>query len=333
MRATIKMIAERAGVSIGTVDRVLHDRPYVKEEVRQRVLEAMEELDYHPNRVASALATSGVARHFAIVQPVWRSYVGDAIAAGVEKFRRDRQDYNVSVSVHPYPQGETEACAAGAGPPGGGGPGHRPVRRRLPPDPGEAGRPGGAERVPVVTFNSDIAGGRRLCLRGGGRPPAPAGWPGRSPPSSSGPGTGCCWCTPTTATPATRAGRTASWSGWGSGAWTPGPPAGWRRPTTTTARPSPPCPPPWRRSRSSGTSTWPTGPSPPAWRRWSGRAGPGGCGSWPTTTAPETADLPAPGPAGLRHRPGSGLSEPQGPGAALRRRGGAPPPRPGRCQT
>ena len=39
MRATIKMIAERAGVSIGTVDRVLHDRPYVKEEVRRRVLE------------------------------------------------------------------------------------------------------------------------------------------------------------------------------------------------------------------------------------------------------------------------------------------------------
>lgn len=59
MRATIKMIAERAGVSIGTVDRVLHDRPYVKEEVRRRVLEVMEELDYQPNRVASALATSG----------------------------------------------------------------------------------------------------------------------------------------------------------------------------------------------------------------------------------------------------------------------------------
>ena len=38
MRATIKMIAERAGVSIGTVDRVLHNRPYVKAEVRERVL-------------------------------------------------------------------------------------------------------------------------------------------------------------------------------------------------------------------------------------------------------------------------------------------------------
>ena len=50
MRTTIKMIAERAGVSIGTVDRVLHDRPYVKAEVRERVLRVMEELDYHPNQ-------------------------------------------------------------------------------------------------------------------------------------------------------------------------------------------------------------------------------------------------------------------------------------------
>ena len=48
MRATIKMIAERAGVSIGTVDRVLHDRPYVKEEVRRRVLEVMENKHYEP---------------------------------------------------------------------------------------------------------------------------------------------------------------------------------------------------------------------------------------------------------------------------------------------
>ena len=45
MRATIKMIAEKAGVSIGTVDRVLHDRPYVKAEVRERVLQVMEELE------------------------------------------------------------------------------------------------------------------------------------------------------------------------------------------------------------------------------------------------------------------------------------------------
>ena len=165
MRATIKMIAERAGVSIGTVDRVLHNRPYVKEEVRRRILEVMEELDYHPNRVASALATSGLARRFAIIQPEWESYVGEAMAAGVERFRRDRQDYNVAVDVHPYRQGDTAACLrlleelpgtvqgialCAADCP--------PVREKLE----ELER----RRVPVVTFNSDIAGGKRLCFVG-----------------------------------------------------------------------------------------------------------------------------------------------------------------------
>ena len=40
-RPTIQMVAELAGVSRGTVDRVLNDRPHVNEEVRQRVLEAL----------------------------------------------------------------------------------------------------------------------------------------------------------------------------------------------------------------------------------------------------------------------------------------------------
>ena len=40
-RPTIQMVAELAGVSRGTVDRVLNDRPHVNEEVRRRVLEAM----------------------------------------------------------------------------------------------------------------------------------------------------------------------------------------------------------------------------------------------------------------------------------------------------
>lgn len=40
------------------------------------------------NRVASALATSGMARHFAIIQPTWESYVGEAMAAGVRSSGR-----------------------------------------------------------------------------------------------------------------------------------------------------------------------------------------------------------------------------------------------------
>ena len=111
MRATIKMIAERAGVSIGTVDRVLHDRPYVKAEVRERVLQVLEELDYHPNRMASALATSGTPRHLALVQPEWeKGYVQDEMEAGVTRFLEEYRDYNVTLDVRTYAREDEAAC-------------------------------------------------------------------------------------------------------------------------------------------------------------------------------------------------------------------------------
>ena len=52
---TIREVAERAGVSLATVSRVLNGHPYVADDVRDRVLEAIEQLDYRPNRVAQRL--------------------------------------------------------------------------------------------------------------------------------------------------------------------------------------------------------------------------------------------------------------------------------------
>lgn len=52
----IKDIAERAGVSVGTVDRVLHDRPNVSKPARDKVEKALKEMNYQPNVYASALA-------------------------------------------------------------------------------------------------------------------------------------------------------------------------------------------------------------------------------------------------------------------------------------
>ena len=51
----IKDIAERAGVSVGTVDRVLHNRPNVSPKALEKVNKALEEMDYKPNMYASAL--------------------------------------------------------------------------------------------------------------------------------------------------------------------------------------------------------------------------------------------------------------------------------------
>ena len=46
---TIKDIAKRAGVGTTTVSRVLNDHPYVSEDKRQKVLNAIDELDYRRN--------------------------------------------------------------------------------------------------------------------------------------------------------------------------------------------------------------------------------------------------------------------------------------------
>jgi len=52
---TIKEVAKAAGVSTATVSRVLADKPYVRPEIRQRVLQVVDDLDYSPNRVARSL--------------------------------------------------------------------------------------------------------------------------------------------------------------------------------------------------------------------------------------------------------------------------------------
>jgi len=52
---TLKDVAEHAGVSYATVSRVLANKPHIREETRQRVLRAVKEVGYRPNRVARSL--------------------------------------------------------------------------------------------------------------------------------------------------------------------------------------------------------------------------------------------------------------------------------------
>ena len=55
-RVRIKDIADKVGVSTGTVDRVLHNRGNVAADVKKRIMDAVEELGYERNHLASALA-------------------------------------------------------------------------------------------------------------------------------------------------------------------------------------------------------------------------------------------------------------------------------------
>lgn len=65
---TIKEIAELAGVSIGTVDRVIHDRGRVSTATKDKILAIMEARGYRKNIVASQLSNSRIAR-LAVILP------------------------------------------------------------------------------------------------------------------------------------------------------------------------------------------------------------------------------------------------------------------------
>ena len=58
MKATITDVAERAGVSMKTVSRVLNNEPNVSEKTRARVKAVAQELRYSPNLAARGLASS-----------------------------------------------------------------------------------------------------------------------------------------------------------------------------------------------------------------------------------------------------------------------------------
>ena len=53
---TVEMVAKMAGVSRGTVDRVLHHRGEVKSETAERVRQVMRELDFQPNTLGRAFS-------------------------------------------------------------------------------------------------------------------------------------------------------------------------------------------------------------------------------------------------------------------------------------
>lgn len=105
----IKDIAERAGVSVGTVDRVIHGRSSVSPISMERVQKVLDEINYTPNHYASALAMHA-AHQFAAILPMHEvdSYwarVEKGLADGVRRFN----DFKLSFKIFRYDPFNTES--------------------------------------------------------------------------------------------------------------------------------------------------------------------------------------------------------------------------------
>ncbi len=104
MAATIFDVAKRAGVSIGTVSRVLNNRDRVHPETRERVLKAVRELDYHANAIARGLASQQTNALGLVIPQVNDPYYFQ-ILRGVED-AATASDFSLLIMSQPRPAPE-----------------------------------------------------------------------------------------------------------------------------------------------------------------------------------------------------------------------------------
>lgn len=94
------MVADRAGVSRGTVDRVLNNRTHVSPEVRARVMEALQETGYlpahqfHQNNLQSSGSTP---IKLGVLLPNWTGHFRSEILRGIEAARTEFEDFQVEI--------------------------------------------------------------------------------------------------------------------------------------------------------------------------------------------------------------------------------------------
>lgn len=88
-RTTIADVGKRAGVSIGTVSRVLNNAPNVEPNLRERVLEAVRELNYQPD-IAARSMRMGRTMTIGVVIPDVQNPLSYAAVSGLEEALAER---------------------------------------------------------------------------------------------------------------------------------------------------------------------------------------------------------------------------------------------------
>lgn len=104
-QVTIRDVAERAGVSYQTVSRVINNKGEVAAGTRQRVLEIIEELGYHPSAIARSLAHQRT-RTLGLITADFSDYFFTQVIAGAEREARERDFLFLLSSTERNPQDE-----------------------------------------------------------------------------------------------------------------------------------------------------------------------------------------------------------------------------------
>ncbi len=105
-KATMEDVAAAAGVSIGTVDRVVHDRAEVSEKTRKKVLTVIDEIGYKPNIYASILSQKRQNTIIVIIPYFQKGEFWELVQTGVDRATEEGKGMNVMVKTFYYNQFE-----------------------------------------------------------------------------------------------------------------------------------------------------------------------------------------------------------------------------------
>lgn len=161
MRVTMKEIAERAGVHQATVDKVVHNRVGVSDEVRARVQAIIDELGYKPNPTGRVLQRQGKKyRIYAILVDVDAlPYLKNGIEQGLKEWAGFDIEVTHAVTGFQEAKRQSEYIDKALLDKADGiilSPINADCVRRAIDRAADAG-------IPVITTDSDIDGSRRTC--------------------------------------------------------------------------------------------------------------------------------------------------------------------------
>jgi LacI family transcriptional regulator len=105
-QATIKDVAIRAGVSKATVSHVLNATRFVEEETRQKVLQAIKELNYRPNAAARSLTTKRTGTIGIVIANSANWFFGELLL-GVEEVLRPQNYALIICNTNETPEYES----------------------------------------------------------------------------------------------------------------------------------------------------------------------------------------------------------------------------------
>ncbi len=166
-KITVKKIAELAEVSIGTVDRALNDRGGINPETKRKILEIAQKYHYRPNRLSQALAgRSRKTITLGVITLPSQNPFAKKMNAAIEETANQLSDYGLIVAIYPLKRFDANEHA-------------KKINEYIANNVNGLAMVGidapavvkavnsAAERgVPVVTFNSDLPGSKRLCFVG-----------------------------------------------------------------------------------------------------------------------------------------------------------------------